>query len=215
VRATRLIAAAVGLTVCASASVALGAPSSSAPPTIAGTTAYAQKLTCKPGSWSPDAVGFAYAWIDGDVQVATGPTWVATANELNRIVLCRVTATDASGAATTADSAPVKIGQGLTTIKLTTKKSQKKRLVLTGQVGPKGAIAGTAAQRSGYIVADRVGKDGLFQLFGKRSVDKNGKFKVTAPAPFGTHTYEVEFYPADVSLWAPRMKTIKVKLKKK
>ena len=87
---------------------------------------------------------------------------------------------------------------------------------MTGTFGLKAALAKTTAGRSGEVVVDEVGKDGLVQLFGKRSVDKNGKFKVTAPAPFGTRHLRGRVLPGgDASLWASQLKTIKVKLKKK
>jgi hypothetical protein len=193
------------------------APVSASPPTVTGKFAYGSTLKCEPGSWSPDAVSFSYAWFVGGLQRATGQTWSPDASSVNYQAYCAVTATDAAGASATANSAAQQVTPGITSIKLATKKSQKKKLVIAGRVGPAAALPSAAAARNGTVVAYRVDKIGLYQLFGRYSVDKKGKFKMTLAKPdkIGTFTYKVNFNPPEPSLWQLNSTTIKIKLKRK
>jgi hypothetical protein len=215
VLAKRFVLGAVTAAVLGSAAIALAAPTSSAPPTIEGKPAYASELTCKPGSWSSDAVNFSYAWLTGAYQLATGQTWKPTPSDIGRQVRCRISAVDAAGATTNADSSAVTITTGATTLTLSVKKTQKKKLTLAGRFGPKDAFAPTFVGSSGELVAYRVEKDGLHQLFGKETRDATGTFKITAVEPFGKHTYKINFNPTEPSLWTPQSKTVKVTIKRK
>jgi hypothetical protein len=193
------------------------APVSASPPTVTGKFAYGSELKCAPGSWSADAVSFSYAWFAGGVQRATGQTWSPDASTINYQAYCAVAATDAGGASTTAQSAAQQVTPGITTIKLTTKKSQKKKLVLTGRVGPAASFPSTSAGRNDMVVAYRIEKGLNYQLFGKNSVDRKGGFKITVAKPpkFGTFTYQINFNPPQPSLWQLNHATVKIKLKRK
>ena len=78
-------------------------------PSINGTPASGQTLTCDPGTWggNPD---FAFAWLrDGQpIDGATQSTYTVTDDDRGHELTCRVTGTNASGGAQ-ATSAPVTV----------------------------------------------------------------------------------------------------------
>jgi PASTA domain len=82
-------------------------PVSAAPPSIGGTPAAGQTLTCDPGTFT-QAPALVFQWLsDGAAIVgATGSTFVVTSAQLDTAVQCRVTATNAGGT-TVATSAAV------------------------------------------------------------------------------------------------------------
>jgi hypothetical protein len=191
--------AAVGLVAALlAAPLAGGAPTSQSPPKISGYPGYQSTLTCDHGTWSPDAVSYAYEFGYMGYFRATGKTYRVT--EVNRDIVCRVTAKDASGEETVATSAPVHTLVGRTSIKVKAKKVQHgAKVTLTGTIKPRGALDKTAAQRQDEIVAYRVQKDGsLLQLFGKESLTAKGKFKIVAEDDPGRHRYKVNFNPSDL-----------------
>jgi hypothetical protein len=195
----------------AGVSVAGGAPSSSAPPSISGFPGYNSLLTCKDGSWSSDAQTFEYAWAyaANGSTIATGKTWRADAPRVGYDVVCQVTAKDGSGAGTSASSAAVRIGPGRTTIVLKAKKVQHRKVTLTGKVGPKAAVKGAS------VVGYRIEPDGLHQLFGKTTLKPGGQFKIVAPDIPGRHTYKVNFNAGEPTLWQPASAKAKVRIKKR
>jgi hypothetical protein len=203
-------AAAAAATALVAVPLATGAPTSSAPPKIDGFPGYLSKLTCNPGTWSPDAQSFAYEWrYDGsDTAFATTRTYRPDASKVGYNIVCVVTATDAAGDPATAASPPARIARGRTTIKLKAKKVQHRKVTLTGTVGPRAAV------KQASIVAYRVERDGLHQLFGKETLKANGKFKIVAPDEAGKNTYKVNFNP-EPSIWELVSKTIKVTLKRR
>lgn len=192
-------------------SVAGGARTSSAPPSIAGFPGYNSVLTCKEGTWSADAQTFEYAWAyaANGSTITTGRTWRVDAPRVGHDVVCQVTAKDGTGAGTSATSAPVRIGPGRTTISLKAEKVQHKKVTITGKAGPKAAVKGAS------IVAYRVESDGLHQLFGKATLKASGQIKIVAPDIPGKHTYKVNFNADEPTLWQPASAKVKVRLKKR
>jgi hypothetical protein len=192
------------------APLAGGAPTSQSPPTISGYPGYHSTLTCDHGRWSPDAVSYAYEFGYMGYFRAT-QTYRVT--EVGRDIVCRVTAKDASGEETVATSAPVHTVVGRTSIKVKAKKVQHgPKVTLAGTIKPRGALDKTAAQRAGELVAYRVEKDGLHQLFGKETLTATGKFKIVAEDEPGKNRYKVNFNPSDLR-WDFAHGFVKVRLK--
>jgi len=80
------------------------APVVQTPPVIDGTVAVGGTLTCSPGTWSEDPT-FTYSWQRGATQVATGPSYVLTADDVSRPVRCVVIATTFGGPSVAASDA--------------------------------------------------------------------------------------------------------------
>lgn len=200
-----MAAAAMGL-----ASVAAGAPTSASPPSIKGYPGYNSVLTCQPGSWSADAKSFDYEWLytSNGTVFAGGQTYRVESGRIGYDIACRVTAKDAGGDPASATSASVRTTAGRTKIVVSAKKVQHRKVTITGRVGPKAAVKGA------QVVAYRVERDGLFQLFGKNTLKASGKFKIVAPDEPGKNRYKVNFNPAEPSLWQFSHATVKVRLKK-
>lgn len=80
------------------------APASLVAPSVSGTPAAGQVLTCEPGTWSGSPTGFTITWLrDGQpIAGATGATYVVSAGDRGSAISCRVVATNPGG-----DSAPV------------------------------------------------------------------------------------------------------------
>ena len=79
------------------------------PPTVTGTPVYGGTLTAEPGAWSPPVASFTYQWLRDGVPIAgaTASTYVAGLDDLGHPLAVQVTATDGSGVATSAPTAPV------------------------------------------------------------------------------------------------------------
>jgi hypothetical protein len=198
------------VTALVAAPLAGGAPTSQSPPTISGYPGYHSTLTCNPGKWSPEAESYGYEFGYMGYFRATR-TYKVT--EVGRDIVCRVTAKDASGEETVATSAPVRTVTGRTSIKVRAKKVQHRgKVTLTGTVKPRGPLDKTAAQRADEIVAYRVEKDGLHQLFGKETLTAKGKFKIVAADDPGKNRYKVNFNPSDLR-WAFAHGFVTVRLK--
>ena len=101
----------------ATATVVPPAPTSTAPPSISGSTIEGQTLTAGSGTWSGGATSFAYQWQDCsvlgeacvNVSGATAASYVLSAGDVGSTVRVVVTATNASGsmAASSAATATV------------------------------------------------------------------------------------------------------------
>jgi hypothetical protein len=210
-RITALAVAAAATATLVAAPLAGGAPTPSSPPSISGYPGYQSKLTCKPGTWSADAHSFTYEWLyaSNSSPIAATQTYRPDASKVGYDIVCRVTATDAAGDPAVATSAPVRITQGRTTLKLNVRKVQHKKITITGRIGPRAAVKGAS------IVAYRIESDGLHQLFGKETLKPGGKFKIVAPDIPGRHKYKVNFNPQEPSIWQFASKTIKVNLKRR
>ena len=72
-------------------------PTNTAPPSVSGTAAEGQTLTCAPGSYTGAPTTTAQ-WLRDGAAVATGFTYTLTADDLDKAMQCRVTATNVSGA---------------------------------------------------------------------------------------------------------------------
>ena len=74
-------------------------PAGSASPTITGTPAVGQTLSCSPGVWFNAPTSYTYQWKrDGTViSGATSATYVVVAGDLGHTITCTVTATNAFG----------------------------------------------------------------------------------------------------------------------
>ena len=89
----------------ATATVVPPAPTSTAPPSISGSTIEGQTLTAGSGTWSGGATSFAYQWQDCsvlgeacvNVSGATAASYVLSAGDVGSTVRVVVTATNASG----------------------------------------------------------------------------------------------------------------------
>ena len=89
---------------------AYDAPESLALPAISGTPFAGQVLTCDPGSWRYPVVTSAYLWTkDGSpIAGATSATYTVLAGDLDGVLRCRETVTNAAGS-TAATSSPVTV----------------------------------------------------------------------------------------------------------
>ncbi|MCB8955229.1 MAG: hypothetical protein H6529_01960 [Nocardioides sp.] len=102
-----------------SASVAVGGggggggPTNTALPTITGTPAVGQTLTCNPGTWTGTGISFTYEWRRADAAIAgaTATTYVVVAADAGKALTCAVTATN-TGGSNTVSSTPVTVGSG-------------------------------------------------------------------------------------------------------
>src|SRR3954470_8327129 len=72
-------------------------PTNTVPPSINGTPAEGQTLTCAPGSYT-GAPATTAQWLRDGGAVASGFTYTLTADDLDKAIQCRVTATNVSGA---------------------------------------------------------------------------------------------------------------------
>ncbi|HEY1689215.1 MAG TPA: carboxypeptidase-like regulatory domain-containing protein [Solirubrobacteraceae bacterium] len=74
-------------------------PASTAAPTLAGTPAVGQTLSCSTGAWTNDPNGFAYAWLRNGVPIAgaTASTYVLQEADEGESIACDVTASDLGG----------------------------------------------------------------------------------------------------------------------
>ncbi|CAB4912415.1 unannotated protein [freshwater metagenome] len=73
------------------------APVSTGAPSIQGTVAVGQQLTCTQGSWSNAPTGYAYSWRRDGGEVATGSQYTPTSADAGRAITCVVTASNAGG----------------------------------------------------------------------------------------------------------------------
>lgn len=91
------------------------APQNLTPPSISGTAAAGNTLTCDPGTWSGSPTSFTYSWIAGDpgmpsgVTLSLGSTQSITLEDLetHAVVECTVHATNAAGTTDAGASNPV------------------------------------------------------------------------------------------------------------
>jgi hypothetical protein len=185
--------------------VANAAPVPDRPPTISGTPAYQQTLTCNRGTWSADAVSFSYAWaISGGSTIASGQRLKVPASAIGFDVVWLVTARDAQGQTTPASSAQALIAPGISTVKITRASVTRGDVTISGIVGP-----ATARRRgpNGWstVVLDRIiAEQSVQQISNPKIVrSKNGSFTVSGHDVKGRHTYVVNYEPSEGSGFAP------------
>jgi hypothetical protein len=95
---------------------AVTAPGNLTPPSISGTPAAGNTLTCDPGTWSGSPTSFAYSWIAGDpaapsFTLSLGSTQSIALEDLetNAVVECSVHATNAAGTTSAGAANPVRV----------------------------------------------------------------------------------------------------------
>ncbi len=77
-------------------------PWNTAPPTVSGTVATGQTLTCSPGSWGGDAtINYTYQWqhTSTNIPSATASTYVVSSSYVGETLKCVVTASNGQGSA--------------------------------------------------------------------------------------------------------------------
>lgn len=95
-------------------------PANASPPTVTGTAAVGQVLTCNPGSWygtggpTSGAIGYTYAWKRGPAPIsgATGATYTVVSADSGQALTCVVRATDTKGSTTATSAAVTVTGSG-------------------------------------------------------------------------------------------------------
>jgi hypothetical protein len=95
--------------------VVYGPPENLTPPSITGTPAVGQTLSCLPGSWTNSPTGYHYAWHrDGEpITGATTSGYTVTAADAGHDLTCEVTASNLAGSRwALADAGVVAAGSG-------------------------------------------------------------------------------------------------------
>lgn len=77
------------------------APTSTAAPTLSGTAAVGQTLTCSQGQWAGNPTSLSYTWLRGATAIAgqAGSTYVVQEADQGQTISCMVTASNAAGSA--------------------------------------------------------------------------------------------------------------------
>lgn len=84
-------------------------PTNTGLPVISGSAVVGQTLSCSTGTWANFPTKFAYMWLIGTQAVSSNAvknTYVVTGNDVGKPIFCKVTASNAAGAAS-AVSTPV------------------------------------------------------------------------------------------------------------
>jgi hypothetical protein len=91
-------------------------------PSISGTPAPGQRLTCKSGVTATSGVTLAYVWLRNNAAIAgaTASTYTVTSADVSRHLQCKVTATTAEGSKSTTSAFVTVPAGGLGTISETT-----------------------------------------------------------------------------------------------
>ncbi|HEY3970286.1 MAG TPA: carboxypeptidase-like regulatory domain-containing protein [Solirubrobacteraceae bacterium] len=78
------------------------APVNTVAPTLTGTPALGQTLSCSTGTWSNSPTGFTYAWLRSGVPIAgqVGSTYVVQGADQGHTISCQVTAGNGGGSYT-------------------------------------------------------------------------------------------------------------------
>ncbi len=89
-------------------------PRNTAPPAITGTPAVGRALTCSTGTWSGDAVQYAYTWSRNGTPIAgaTAATYTVAPPDGGKQLTCTVTATNETGSASATSAAVTVRGRG-------------------------------------------------------------------------------------------------------
>ena len=79
--------------------VAPPAPVNTTAPTLTGTPALGQTLTCSTGTWGNSPTNFSYTWLRGGTPIAgqAGSTYVVQAADQGHAIACKVTAANVGG----------------------------------------------------------------------------------------------------------------------
>lgn len=82
---------------------AAAAPVNTVAPVVAGSTVVGSLLSCNTGTWSGGPTGYAYQWKrsgTGSIAGATNSTYTLVTADLGTMIMCDVTATNATGSTT-------------------------------------------------------------------------------------------------------------------
>ena len=94
-------------------------PWNTAPPTVSGTVATGQTLTCSPGSWGGDAtISYTYQWqhTSTNIPSATASTYVVSASYVGETLKCVVTASNGQGSAVASSNNAFNVCVGVSSI---------------------------------------------------------------------------------------------------
>jgi hypothetical protein len=75
------------------------APANTTRPAVTGDANPGGALACGNGAWTTTPTGYAKAWLRGATVVGSGDTYAVSGDDVGQAVTCRVTATNAAGAA--------------------------------------------------------------------------------------------------------------------
>jgi hypothetical protein len=94
-----------------SISVPVLVPVNTGPPSIAGTPAVGELLSCSTGTWANGPTGYSYQWYRGGVAIAgaTGPTYTPAPADGGQTLTCAVSASDSAGASALVKSTGVAV----------------------------------------------------------------------------------------------------------
>ena len=192
--------------------VATAAPVPGKPPTISGTPAYQQTLTCNRGHVVSRRrllllrMGDLRRLDDRRRAAAEVP-----ASAIGFDVVCIVTARDAQGQTTPASSAQVLIAPGISTVKITKASAAHGIVTISGIVGP--AVARKHGPNGwSTVVLDRIIAGQSEQQISNPKIirTRNGAFTVSGHDVKGRHTYVVNYEPSEGSGYAPGTTTRKL-----
>lgn len=87
------------VTAASSSALTAPTPANTSAPTLSGTPAVGQTLTCAPGTWSGNPSGFSYSWLRNGVPIAgqSGSTYVVQSADQGHSISCAVTAANIGG----------------------------------------------------------------------------------------------------------------------
>lgn len=203
------VACAAALAPAAVAAPALAAPANTTPPSVRGTFAFGQTVTCDPGAWSGSPVAFRYDWIVNGSSRGGGRAFAIDDPYYRAYPLaCQVTATDAAGESASASTPAALPALGAITVKVTGFKAAKRgRIVVTGKLGPSAMLTrwGGASVVLRRTAPHR--RDGAFyQLSDGVSAKRDGSFRVVGIDAPGTWAIHLDVIPDAIQLYrGPRI----------
>lgn len=169
------------LMLCARAIPAVGASGATGPPTITGTVRFNERVTCRPGVWDAPAVSVRFEWFNDGRALGQGRSLLLNdPSSVNTMLTCRATVTDARGTSASGESAPVRIGLGRATLRVTAAQMLPgSRVRLRGVIGPAAWVAGPA-RRYSIVRVFLPGRDGSLEEISRYvKARADGTFTVT------------------------------------
>jgi len=84
-------------------------PLNTSPPSISGTAAPGQTLTCSSGAWADSPTGYAYTWQSNGTNISgqTTSTYTVASGDVGSAITCTVVASNAAGNSLPATSPPI------------------------------------------------------------------------------------------------------------
>ncbi|HST37935.1 MAG TPA: hypothetical protein VLK58_00435 [Conexibacter sp.] len=188
---------------------AVAAPVSTTPPSVRGTFAFGQTVTCDPGAWSGSPVAFRYDWIVNGSSRGSGRAFAIDDPYYRAYPLaCQVTATDAAGESAVAAAPAAVPALGAITVKITSFRAARRgRIVVTGTLGPRTMLsrwggADVILRRTAPNRRD----NGFFQLSDGVSAKRDGSFRVVGIDAPGRWAINFDVLPDAIQLYrGPRI----------